>query len=310
MVLGCAEGMPWGHRAVSAPESTYELEGFGQAIFQMDGDGARAVAGDEEDNNDLGEGVTDGESVSAQLTNRAQADAKAVIDKEGNVGSVMEQIMGNLNALTKGDKSQHVHDELTYDMMHLPDTFQANDMHQDVANLKLDAKKLLDRVKHGEVDLGADGAARAQKDHVPLQAEAAGVKAKFEDLLGIQRDAQESIDHVEYLAGEIKHDVRHHEDEISSLGRVEGVATTTLPKWAANDKKMMGQIADELKDIHHVETDSVKIAATALQSTGTLKELGEDDASDNSKPKYDFEDDADEATPDVNAAQRSAFEDP
>jgi len=73
----------------------------------------------------------------------------------------------------------------------------------------------------------------------------------------------------------------------------------------------MSTMRDTLERVTDLAAKSEKGATEFLQNTGTIEELGEDDADEkNDRPKYDFENDADEATPDLNAAQRSVFEDP
>merc|ERR1712196_666553 len=77
LVLGCVQGMPWGHRAVNPPDAANlangAMKGIASPLYTLDGDGARAVESDTEDDNDLGE--SDGESATAQVTARAREDA-------------------------------------------------------------------------------------------------------------------------------------------------------------------------------------------------------------------------------------------
>ena len=152
---------------------------------------------------------------------------------------------------------------------------------------------------------------RAQKAHRDVDTEAAGMKANADELLGRQKETMVEVKHYENLASKVKADIRKHEDEIPNLGKVDGATTSELPAWVKDDYHVMSTMRDTLERVTDLEAKTRKGAAEFLQNTGTVEELGEDDTDEkNDRPKYDFENDADEATPDLNAAQRSVFEDP
>merc|ERR1712196_215181 len=279
LVLGCVQGMPWGHRAVNPPDAANladgAMKGIASPLYTLDGDGARAVESDTEDDNDLGE--SDGESATAQLTARAKEDAGSAGDKADDIRAHLKNIMGDIHEVGSGNAA--VAEELSTEMTALPDELNRHDMEQDVSNVQNDAKTIADRLAAGKVRLGADAVLRAQKAHRDVDTEAAGMKANA--------------------------------DEIPNLGKVDGATTSELPAWVKDDYHVMSTMRDTLERVTDLEAKTRKGAAEFLQNTGTIEELGEDNADEkNDRPKYDFENDADEATPDLNAAQRSVFEDP
>jgi len=311
LVLGCVQGMPWGHRAVNPPDAANlangAMKGIASPLYTLDGDGARAVESDTEDDNDLGE--SDGESATAQLTARAKEDAGSAGDKADDIRAHLKNIMGDIHEVGSGNAA--VAEELSTEMTVLPDELNRHDMEQDVSNVQNDAKMIADRLAAGKVRLGADAVLRAQKAHRDVDTEAAGMKANADELLGRQKETMVEVKHYENLASKVKADIRKHEDEIPNLGKVDGATTSELPAWVKDDYHVMSTMRDTLERVTDLEAKTRKGAAEFLQNTGTVEELGEDDTDEkNDRPKYDFENDADEATPDLNAAQRSVFEDP
>jgi len=142
------------HRAVNPPDAANladgAMKGIASPLYTLDGDGARAVESDTEDDNDLGE--SDGESATAHLTERAKDDAGSAGDKADDIRAHLKNIMGHIHEVGSGNAA--VAEELSTEMTALPDELNRHDMEQDVSNVQNDAKTIADRLAAGKVPWG------------------------------------------------------------------------------------------------------------------------------------------------------------